>query len=398
VPSPRSAAAAVPVGDVVAIAVVVLFGVLPFPDEDFRTRGLLVLVALVPVVVMPLRRRRPTVALGVSVTVTVAVALAGTLAPSALVAVVISAFSVANRTRRAVGLACVGAAALVVFLVSAVPLDGELFAPGATQFVTLVVLAGAMGDATRSRREALAALTERAERAEQGRDEEARRRVVEERVRIARDLHDVVAHQISVISLSAGVASSSLETRPERAREALTTIRSASRTVLADIGGLLALLRGDDDGERRDLHPQAGLDDLDALVTRFADVGLRVELRRAPGTVAVSPASDHVAYLALQEGLTNAHKHGAGDRAVVDVRHGDGVLALTVTSPLRAGSVEAASSGHGLRGLRERVAAVRGRVETSSADGEFRLDIEVPAERTAGPAERSAVPAGEVRG
>lgn len=251
------------------------------------------------------------------------------------------------------------------------------------QFVTFVVLAGALGDATRSRREALAAVTERAERAEQDRDEEARRRVVEERVRIARDLHDVVAHQISVISLSAGVASSSLETRPDRAREALTTIRSASRTVLADIGGLMALLRAEGDGERPDLHPQAGLDQLDALVARFADVGLRVELRRDPGGSVLTPASDHVAYLALQEGLTNAHKHGAGDRAVVEVRHREGVLALTVTSLLRAGDAEAPASGHGLRGLRERVASVRGRVETSRADGEFRLDIELPAERTA---------------
>ena len=388
--SPRSAAAAVPVGDVVAIAVVVLVGVLPFPDEDFHTRGLLVLIALVPVAVLPLRRRRPILALGVSVLCTVAVALAGTMAPGALVAVMITAFSVTNRTRRAVGLACVGAAALVVFLVSAVPFDGEYFDPGATQFVTLVVLAGALGDATRSRREALAAVTERAERAEQGRDAEARRRVVEERVRIARDLHDVVAHQISVISLSAGVASSSLETRPERAREALTTIRSASRTVLADIGGLMALLRAEDDGERQSLHPQAGLDQLDALVARFAEVGLRVDLRLAPEAPALSPASDHVAYLALQEGLTNAHKHGTGECAVVDVRARDGALVLTVTSPLRAGDAGVAPSGHGLRGVRERVASVRGRVATSSADGQFRLDVELPVDRSATPAALAA--------
>ncbi|MFJ4108023.1 sensor histidine kinase [Oerskovia enterophila] len=380
-PSPR--AAAVPLSDVVAVAAVVLFGVLPFPDELFRARGLLLVIALVPVVVIPLRRRLPLVALGVSLACTVAVALAGTLAPSALVAVMITAFSVADRTRRSLGLVCVAAAALVVFFVSAIPFDGELFDSRAVQFVTFIVLAGALGDATRSRREAIAAVTERAERAEQGREDEARRRVVEERVRIARDLHDVVAHQISVISLSAGVASSSLESRPERAREALTTIRSASRTVLADIGGLMALLRADDDGERPDLRPQAGLDQLDALVRRFADAGLHVELRREPVLVALSPACDHVAYLAVQEGLTNAHKHGGGDRAVVDVRAGDGALALTITSPLRAEDADAPSSGHGLRGLRERVASVRGRATTSDTDGEFRLEITLPAETSA---------------
>lgn len=106
-------------------------------------------------------------------------------------------------------------------------LDGDLFESTALQFVLFVLLAGALGDAARSRREFALAMTERAERAEQGREEEARHRVAEERVRIARDLHDgLLAHQISVISLNAGVASSALETRPERAREALTTIRS----------------------------------------------------------------------------------------------------------------------------------------------------------------------------
>ncbi|MHA7132929.1 sensor histidine kinase [Oerskovia turbata] len=370
--------------DLVAVAVVLLFGVLPYPDEVYRARGLLLVLALVPLAVIPFRRRRPVLALGVSVVAVAVVAFAGTLAPGALAAVVVTAFAVTDRTRRALGLVCVGAAALVVVLVSAVPLGGAFVDPNTLQFFSFVLLAGALGEATRSRREALAAVTERAERAEREREEVARRRVVEERVRIARDLHDVVAHQISVISLSAGVASSSLETRPERAREALTTIRSASRTVLADIGGLMALLRGDGDGDgdgdARDLRPQAGLDQLDDLISRFAQAGLRVELRLAPGAGALSPASDHVAYLAVQEGLTNAHKHGAGGRAVVEVRNVGGEVALSVVNPLRAHGAEASPSGHGLRGLRERVAAVRGRVTTSSVGGEFRLDVAVPGE------------------
>ncbi|POH72946.1 histidine kinase dimerization/phosphoacceptor domain-containing protein [Arthrobacter glacialis] len=213
--------------DFLAIAAVVIVGVFPFPDELFRVRGLLLVAALLPAAVMPLRRRWPIAALGVSLVCNVAVAFTGVLSPSSLLAVAITAFSVADRRRRMVGIPCVAAAVLVVFVVNAVPLGGELFDSRALQFVMFIVLAGALGDAARSRRECITALTERAERAEQGR-EEARRRVAEERVRIARDLHDVVAHQISVISLSAGVASSSLETKPERAREALTAIRSAS--------------------------------------------------------------------------------------------------------------------------------------------------------------------------
>lgn len=385
---------------------VLVFGVLPFPDEAFRATGTLLVVSLLPVLVLPTRRSRPLLALAVSVLCVVVVALAGTLAPSALLAVAFTAFSAADRTRRPVAVVSVVAAALVVLLVAAVPLDGDLLDPRALQFVLFVVLAGALGDAARSRsdaarsrREVLAAVTERAERAERELDDEARRRVTEERVRIARDLHDVVAHQIAVISLSAGVASSSMETRPERAREALTTIRSASRTVLTDIGGLMALLRADDADERRDLHPQAGLAQLDELLRRFAEVGLQVELRRGPGLTGsstdvspraadglatLSPASDHVAYLALHEGLTNAHKHGGGT-AVVGLSAGGTTVDLTVTNPLRSDASAHAPDGHGLRGLRERVASVRGRVETSQTDGEFRLTISVPVESTVAP-------------
>ncbi|MFE4196501.1 sensor histidine kinase [Paenarthrobacter sp. NPDC056912] len=370
--------------DVIAIAVVVLFAVIPFPDELFRVQGPAIVAALLPVAVMPLRRRWPVAALGVSLACTAGLAISGVLAPGTLLAVAISAFSVADRTRRVVGVPAVAAGALVVFSVSAVPLNGELFDSRALQFLSFIVLAGALGDAARSRREYIAAVTERAERAERGREEEARRRVAEERVRIARDLHDVVAHQISVISLSAGVASSSLATRPERAQEALTTIRSASRSVLADIGTLMALLRTANADEQRNLHPRAGLSQLDHLVSRFTDVGLQVVVHREAGVAELSPASDHVAYLALQEGLTNAHKHGEGEQAVVDVRTSEGEVLLTVSNPVRDHTGGFPPSGHGLRGLRERVAAVRGSVETVRADGKFWLFVKVPA--TAGAA------------
>lgn len=366
--------------DIVAVAVVVAFGVVPFPDDLFRVRGLLLVLALLPAAAMPFRRHWPLAVLGVSLACTVALACTGVMSPSALLAVAFAAFAVADQRRRLVALPSVAAAVLVVFLVNAVPLGGDLFDSRALQFVMFIVLAGALGDAASSRREYLAAVTERAERAEQGREQEARRRVAEERVRIARDLHDVVAHQISVISLSAGVASSALATKPERAREALTTIRSASRSVLADIGSLMALLRADDADQRRSLNPQAGLDGLEDLLVRFAEVGLKVDLQGEPSGVALSPATDLVAFLALQEGLTNAHKHGTGNRATVDIRNVDGAAVLTVTNPLPMGRSEVIPGGHGLRGLRERVAAVRGQVETTRQDGEFRLVISVPAE------------------
>lgn len=377
-PTPGGRGIAATLRDVIVFAVVLTFAVLPFPDEDFRASGWLLVPALLPAAAVLLRRRAPLLAIGASLVCAIVLASAGVVSPSALLAVAFSCYALVDLRGRLVGAIGVLTTAVIVFLAIGFAMDGDLFDSTALQFVLFILLAGALGDAARSRREFVAVMTERAERAERSRDEEARRRVTEERMRIARDLHDVVAHQISVISLNAGVASSALEVRPERAREALTTIRSASRTVLADIGGLLSLLRSDDADDTSDLRPQHGLADLDALVERFTDAGLRVDLRAAPGRASLTPASDHVAYLAVQEGLTNAHKHGAGGTVAVTVGVVDDVLVLTITNPVVPGERASSPSGHGLRGLRERVTAVRGDVSSERSDTEFVLDVRIP--------------------
>lgn len=377
--APGTRAISAPMRDIAVVAVIVVFAVLPFPDALFRATGWELVLALLPASSMPFRRHLPFVALGISLACSVALAAAGVVSPSALLAVAISCYSVIDLRGRRIGLATVLGAAAVAFFSNGLALRGDLFDSTTLQFVLFVLLAGALGDAARSRREFAAAMIERAERAERSREDEARRRVSDERVRIARDLHDVVAHQISVISLNAGVASSALETRPERAREALTTIRSASRTVLSDIGGLMSLLRSDDAGESRDLHPQHGLADLDELVRRFGDAGLRVDLRRSEADVSLSPASDQVAYLVVQEGLTNAHKHGADGTVVVTVGRDSDSLILTLANPLVVDDLAPSPSGHGLRGLRERVSAVRGDVSIERADEEFLLSVRIPA-------------------
>jgi signal transduction histidine kinase len=378
-PAPRVPGSAALSRDVLLIAVVVTFAVLPFPDELFRASGGELVAALLPAAAMPIRRRLPFVALGVSLGCALVLAMVGVVSPSALLAAAFSSYAVIDRYGRLAGWLTVLATAAVVFLSDGLALRGDMFDSTALQFVLFVLLAGALGDAARSRRAFVAVMTERAERAEKSREEEARRRVIEERVRIARDLHDVVAHQISVISLNAGVASSALEARPERAREALTAIRSAARTVLTDIGGLMSLLRSDDTGSSADLAPQHGLADLDALIARFSAAGLVVELRRSVEPAALSPASDHVAYLVLQEGLTNAHKHGSGGSAVVTLRTDDDALILAVANPVASLDTGASPSGHGLRGLRERVSAVRGEVSTGPTDGGFQLTVRIPA-------------------
>ena len=363
--------------DVILLIVIVLFAVLPFPENTYRATGWFLLPALVPAAVLLLRRRVPFVALGVSLACAVALAFAGVVSPSALLAAAVSCYVVVDRRGRVPGLLTVIGAAVVVFLCNGLALGGDLFDATALQFVLFVLLAGALGDAARSRRDFEAAMTERALRAELSRDEEARRRVAEERVRIARDLHDVVAHQISVISLNAGAASSALDTRPERAREALTTIRRASRTVLSDIGGLMSVLRAEG-SSAADLRPQHGLADLDALVDAFRVAGLAIELRRPSEAGEMSPAGDHVAYLAVQEALTNAHKHGAGGAVTVTVARVERSLMLRVANPTTSGVSAPVSGGHGLRGLRERVSAVRGQVTIDQTEGWFVIDVRLP--------------------
>ncbi|WP_312169393.1 histidine kinase [Microbacterium sp.] len=370
--------------DVLAVALIVLFAVLPFPDETFDARGMLLIPAVAPAVIMPFRRRWPLAALGLSLACVVAAAAVGSISPSALLAVAIACYAVLDRLGRRTGLLALGVAVVVAFVANGWALAGDLVDSTALQFVLIIVLGGALGDTARSRREFAAAMTERAERAEQSRDEEARRRVAEDRVRIARDLHDVVAHQIAVISLNAGVASSSLETRPERAREALTTVRSASRTVLADIGGLMTLLRADGTEDDTDLGPQRGLADLEGLLTGFRTAGLRVDLRRGR-PVALSPGGDHVAYLVLHEALTNAHKHGRGGTATVALRAEGAAVHLTIVNPTTAESTDPPRAGHGLRGLQERIAAVGGAVHFGSDGGVFSLEAWIPSEATPTP-------------
>ncbi|MBM3716528.1 MAG: sensor histidine kinase, partial [Actinobacteria bacterium] len=233
----------------------------------------------------------------------------------------------------------------------------------------------------RSRRAYVEAVEERARRAEQTREAEARRRVTEERLRIARDLHDAVAHRISVISLNAGVASSSLETRPERAREALATIRTTSRDVLGEIGAMLSVLRAPEDAAPQE---QPGLARVAEVVESVRVAGWEVAVRDEVGPDAdaagIPMGTGIVAYRVVQEGLTNAMKHGTTRRAHLLIRRDGEALEIVVTNPLDRLPVSdpPPTSGFGLIGLRERVEAVRGELEAGLAPGGFRLAARLP--------------------
>ncbi len=366
--------------DIVVAVLVIVPAFAPVPFPELRPSSPLVhALILLPAVVLPFRRRWPRTVLGVCIALYVAALALGTLAPGAALAIAIAAYGVADRvTRRAaapVGIAAVAgliAASIVVTLTTG--MDTRFLQVGLT-----VALAGALGDAARSRRAYVEAVVERARRAEQTREAEARRRVTEERLRIARDLHDAVAHQISVISLNAGVASSALETRPERAREALATIRSASREVLGEIGSMLTVLRTP---EEIGIREQPGLARLPDITESVRVAGWDVVVRDEIGldTAIVPLGVDIVAYRVVQEGLTNALKHGTARRAHVLLRRDGDVLEVVVTNPWQGAAEprDLPTSGFGLVGLRERVDSVGGALEAGPAPGGFRLAARLP--------------------
>ncbi|MDO4631305.1 MAG: histidine kinase [Corynebacterium sp.] len=197
------------------------------------------------------------------------------------------------------------------------------------------------------------------------------RRITEERLRIARDLHDTVAHQISVISLNAGVASQMMERDPGQAQESLVAVRSAARVVLREIGDLLEHLRTTEQLEEYQwaAAPQPHIDQILHLIERFSEVGLQVTLVGADVVSHVPTTVGRVAYRIVQEALTNAYKHDAPSEAVVKLMLTDSILRIVVTNPIATDvEKENESHGFGLVGLQEQAASVRGALMAGMVD------------------------------
>ncbi|MDI3345848.1 histidine kinase [Streptomyces sp. AJ-1] len=261
-------------------------------------------------------------------------------------------------------------------------------------------LAAAAGDAVRSRRAYITAIHERADRAERTREEEARRRVAEERLRIARDLHDVVAHHIALVNVQAGVAAHVMDRRPDQAKEALAHVREASRSALDELRATVGLLRQSGDPEAP-TEPAPGLARLDDLAERFRNAGLPVEIACPDRGDPLPAAVDLAAYRVVQEALTNVHKHaGPGARAEVSIVPVDGQVEITVLDggpaatpvPGAAPAEPPPGGGHGLLGMRERVTALGGTCTAGPRfGGGFRVHAILPAQGAA-PANRPPAP------
>lgn len=371
------------------------------PEALSRAGMAIATLVYVSFAVIPIVRWPPWLPVAVTTAGAIASMAAGTpdllVGPALVVAVLV--FSLRSEKTPAIA----GTAAVVGVLLAG-HLVFSLHAKDGWSDVAVVpwaAVAAAIGQAGRAKRAHQAMLEERARRAEEGREHEARRRVQQERLRIARELHDAVGHHVALISVQAGAMGYLLDTDPAGARESLAHIQQASEAALEELRLTVGLLRLP--GDREPVEPAGGLGRLDELIASFTATGLQVTCDVTGRVRPLPEAVDLTAYRLIQESLTNAAKHAAGTSASVRLSFLPRALSLTVEDDgppagdpeppagapgdgLAAGSgtVEA---GHGIIGMRERAAAVEGWLSAGPrAQGGFQVVAELPAPAPAAPA------------
>jgi len=245
-------------------------------------------------------------------------------------------------------------------------------------FPLTALLALAAGIAVANRRGRVAALEARAELAERTREDEARRRVDAERLRIARELHDVVAHTMSTINVQAGAVMYASPDLPGPAAEALAAIKEASKRGLGELRAILSVLRQVD--EEEPTQPVPGLSALGSLVETMSAAGLPTVIRTGGTERALPAAVDLAAYRIVQESLTNALRHAAPASATVRLTFGEAHLDIEVTDT-GPGPADGSGGGHGLRGMTERATAIGGTLTAGPGPhGGFRVSAHLPVE------------------
>jgi signal transduction histidine kinase len=271
------------------------------------------------------------------------------------------------------------AAAVAILLVAGAPAwDGQtletiVFASGS------ILVGWLAGENVWARREHALALAQRAAERER---EQARGTAIEERARIARELHDVVAHAMSVIAVRAGAARLVRDQEPAQAAEALDIIETISRRSLVELRRIVGALRQADEHGTADLGPAPGLDDLPALVSQVAAAGVEVDVRIEGESRQLPPMEDLSAYRIAQEALTNVVRHSGAPSATLWVRYRPGALEIECLDAGGPGprrpSVELANGGHGLVGMRERVALFGGELSAGACGRGFRVLARLP--------------------
>lgn len=259
-------------------------------------------------------------------------------------------------------------------------LNGDWFDDRTVNAASLQIAAVALGVAMHYHRAYAANARERADRIAEARAEAALRQAAEERLRIARELHDAFGHTMAAVSVQAGVAVHVMQRRPEQAAAALTTIKRVSDEGLAEVRTLLAILRGDDLD-----HPARALDQLESLLEVVRGDGVRAELTIHGERRSLPAAVDLAAFRIVQESLTNVRKHANARSVRVDVAYEQDQIELTIRDDGAGGTAAAPDrdGGHGIEGMRARAAALGGQLTAAPADGGFRVRCVLPTKEPA---------------
>jgi signal transduction histidine kinase len=274
--------------------------------------------------------------------------------------------------RRSLVIAAVGITVLtVVWLVSATDIEPRAAIGWVFFRIGASVMSAALGESVRTRRFIAAEAQQRAELAERTREEEARARVNAERLRIAREVHDTVAHAIAIINVQAGVTAHVLDKRPEGARETLVAIEQTSSQALQEMRAILGVLRDTDEGRT----PYPGLEQIDELTTKARKAGLDIELEATTRSASLPSAVGSAAYRILQESITNVIRHVGPTRVTVALDFGADALEVRVTDEGRRHATTANSNGssaepgRGITGMRERCQLLGGDLTARSRPG-----------------------------
>ncbi|MEA2973407.1 MAG: hypothetical protein QOG82_1865 [Actinomycetota bacterium] len=361
----------------------------PTPDHPTPPDALAVVLVVVGFGAIALRRRFPVPVLVVVSVATIAYLVRDYPDNGLPVMALIALYTVASLRRRAAWATAV-LIYLALLLVAAVTSPDELSLGDFIGNVAVYGIAAVFGDSVRVRRAYTETLEARAADLERNQQVEARRAVAEERLRIARELHDVVAHAMSVVAVQSGVGAHVIDTDPAEAKRILQNVKVTSREALDEMRRLLGVLRreesaDDEDGPGRVLAPVPGLDGVEALAESLRVAGVPVAVNVSGTRADVPPGVDLCAFRIVQEALTNVLRHAGPARAVVDVEYRPGAVTVAVTDDGRGASAAAptAGGGHGLLGMRERVAVFGGELTTGPhVGGGFRVAATLPFERS----------------
>jgi signal transduction histidine kinase len=367
----------------VVVWVVAVIAVGALVRADASTRPLVLTLGLAAGVVLVLRRRAPTATFAISGVLVLALFAVDSAAGAvAVIAPAVALYTLAlSRGRiQLVGAMAAAAAAVVLADLFLAGGHGPTLTLQTAAHVSLVAIPVLAAEALRNRRAYIQVLLERLELAEREREEEVDRRAQQERLRIARDLHDVLAHTLTTINVQAGVAAHLLDRDPSPARDALATIEAQSHEALEELRSILGVLR--ENGQAAALEPAPDLRSLGTLIDHARSTGLEVSFHvEGEQPAEVSGAVQLAAFRILQESLTNARRHAPGAAAEVALAYRPDRLRLAIENDVHQTANGNSNPGVGILGMRERSAALGGTLEARRSGERFCVVAELPYRR-----------------